>query len=149
MAFSQTMPYVRQRKRGFHKQGSNLSKHHSARGSFEAKIHTGTQNQSSVKISRDLHPQILFLRLLYLLLLLQIFQGSVASRKRLFPPEACRRCFFCKSVRFCDRCKRCSGCCNFSSCMGQAADVLADLGLYGSQSTGGVHFKEWLHPPVS
>ena len=30
-----------------------------------------------------------------------------------------------------------------------APAVLADLGLYGSQSTGGVHFKERLHPPFS
>ena len=111
----------------------------------EAKIQTGTQSQSYreaciLKSCCDSCSFCSYRR--------HVFQGSVASRKRLFPAKACR-CFFCKTVRFCDQCKRCSNCYNPSSCMGQAAGVLADLGLYGSQSTGGVHFKERLHPPFS
>ena len=124
----------------------SIKRSFSALGSPEAKIQTGTQSQSSreaciLKSCCDSCTFCSYRR--------HVFQGSVAFRKRLFPAKTCRRCFFCKTVRFCDQCKRCSGCCNLSSCRGQAAGVLADLGLYGSQSMGGVHFKERLHPPFS
>ena len=117
----------------------------SALGSPKAKIQTGTQSQSYreaciLKSCCDSCAFCSYRR--------HVFQGSVASRKCLFPAKACR-CFFSKTVRFCDQCKRCSNCFNLSSCRGQAAGVLADLGLYGSQSSGGVHFKERLHPPLS
>ena len=124
----------------------SIKRSYSVLGSSEAKIQTGTQSQSSreaciLKSCCDSYTFCSYRR--------HVFQGSFASRKRSFPAKACRRCFFCKSVRFCDQCKRCSGCCNLSSCRGQAAGVLADLGLYGSQSTGGVHFKGRLDPPFS
>ena len=97
----------------------------SAHMSSEAKIQTGMQSQSSreacILKSCDSCTFCSYRR--------HVFQGSVASRKRHFPATVCMRCFFCKSVRFC------SGCCN--------------LGLYGSQSMGGIHFKEWLCPPFS
>ena len=123
----------------------SIKRSFSALGSPEAKIQTGTQSQSYTEAcilkSCDSCTFCSYRR--------HVFQGSIASRKRLFPAKACRRCFFCKTVRFCDQCKRCSNCCNLSSCRGQAAGVLADLGLYGSQSMGGVHLKERLHPPLS
>ena len=127
----------------YHKQGSNLLKGHI--------LHLGPLRRKSRQVHKvsPLERSASSSLVATLYLCISVSFAPTASRKCLFPAEACRRCFFCKSVCFCDQCKRCSGCCNLSSCRGQAAGVLADLGFYGSQSTGGVHFKERLHPPFS
>ena len=68
----------------------------------------------------------------------QVYQGSDIFRKRPFLAEACKRCFFCKTVCFCDTCKQCTSCRCF-----------VNLGLYGSKSQGGIHFADRLYSPVS
>ena len=112
----------------------------------KADIQTCLQIQSS-KGACNL---LVLLQLLYLFYCYRrrIYRGSIQSRKCPYPGKACRRCFFCKSVLL-NKCEQCTSCYALSSCRGQAAGFLADLGLYESKSHSGIHIKEWLHPPIA
>ena len=52
------------------------------------------------------------------------------------PFQACKRCFFCRSVSFCPSCDKLLQCFRRCSCRGLTANILADICRIGIESKG-------------